>query len=673
MFAEILLPQKVGTDKDSLTYKIPLELEQIVKKGNIVEVPLRKSKLRGVVIDLHQNTPSYNTKDILGIVEKAPHLQEWQIELLTWISNYYFCPLFKALKLFLPATINTKKKILDWMPEEEQKAGSTRLTLSPEQMKGLESIDQSEKKIILIHGITGSGKTEVYRRLAEAQLKKGKQTLILVPEISLTPQTFQTFQEEFGNHIAVLHSQITAKQKEHFWYDIYHGQTKIIIGSRSALFAPFKNLGEIIIDEEHETSYKQDQSPRYHARDVATKLTELLNIKLILGSATPSLETYFQAKEGNFGLVELQNRVSNLHKSELPNVQIVDLREELRNKNYSIFSAALNKKLVQKLSANEQAILFINRRGAASAILCRECGYIEKCENCDVSMTYHKTLSVENLTMPAERLICHHCGLIKKVPIICPKCGSSFIRYLGLGTQKVQDEVLKIFPKARVLRADKDTIQKRDSFKQLYEDFKSHKADLLIGTQMIAKGLHFPNVNLVGIILAELSLTMPDFRSTERTFQLLTQVAGRAGRDGTTGEVVIQTYIPDNYAIQKAQKHDFHGFYEEEIQIRKNFHYPPFAKLIKITFSNTKHEKCHQETKKMFDGLQKDIQLAENIDLEISSVTMYPAFLARLNKKFRWNILITGKNPSQFLKNYLSKNPIQRENIKIDVDPISTL
>lgn len=671
MYAEILLPQKIITDKQTLTYQVPENLETSVRKGLVVDIFVRNKKQKGIIYELHNQKPSYNTRLIENIDEKTPHLAEWQVELLTWISNYYFCPLYKVLKLFFVTSIKHKKELtpLPVIEENDSKTSKTH-NLTESQAKVVKELQESIKSVHLIHGITGSGKTIIYRHLTKAQLNENKQVLILVPEISLTPQTFLSFQEEFNDQVVVIHSQLTKKQKEKCWFAIHQGRANIIIGSRSALFAPFKNLGSIIIDEEHEPSYKQDQAPRYHARDVSRKIGELLKIQTILGSATPSLESYYAAEQGIYGLSTLSQRVQFENETTLPETTIIDLREELKKKNFSIFSDQLKQKLAGKLIHNEQALLFLNRRGAASAVLCRECGYIEKCENCEIAMTYHRELNNQNI---GERLICHHCGKIKKVPTICPNCQSTYIRFIGLGTQRIEDEIKKIFGKARVIRADKDTVQHRDSFKEIYKAFKNHEADILIGTQMVAKGLHLPLINLVGVILAELSLTLPDFRSTERTFQLLTQVSGRAGRSSNKGEVIIQTYTPENDAIQKASKHDYLGFYANELTLRKKFDYPPFTQLIKLTFTHANSIKAKQQAEQYFESLQTALaNTPEQEKSAINSITIYPAFLFRLNKKYRWHILITGINPHAFLQKFLTTHP-QAINMKIDVDPMSTL
>lgn len=664
LYAEILLPQKVGMGKETLTYSLPADINFSI--GQLVEVPLRSHKAKGIVLDLHNTPPPFKTREIIQIVQNAPHLSAWQVEILKHISSYYFCPLFKSLKLFLPSSIITRKKALPDLPSDDDDQPIINHpinTLSEDQEKALAKFQENTKAVSLLHGITGSGKTEIYLRLAEMQLKQLHQVLVLVPEISLTPQTMHRFEARFGNHIALIHSKLTAKEKKEQWLKIYKKEAKVIIGSRSALFAPFQDLGLIIIDEEHEPSFKQDQSPRYNTLDIAKKMAELLNIKILIGSATPSLESYYAAENEDYQLLEMPRRIQFNAGTDLPSGHVIDLREELRKGNFSIFSETLLEKIDQKLSRHEQIILFINRRGAASAVICRECGMVIKCKKCEVAMTYHKKLSVEDGIYDAERLICHHCGLIDKIPVNCPNCHSHYIKYIGLGTQRVEDEIKKLFPLARVIRADSDTVQKKDDFKNIYNNFKNHQADILIGTQMIGKGLHLPRVNLVGIMLADMGLTIPDFRSSERTFQLLTQVAGRAGREGRDGEVIIQTYMPDNYAITCSAGHDFKKFYRQEIDIRKKMGYPPFGKLIKLTVKNANATKCRNTAESIYNQL---IESKSKLSGQQPSVTFYPALIGKLRGKYRWNILIQGDNPRQLLNTILPLN-----NVAIDVDPIS--
>lgn len=660
LFAEILLLQKVGKDKDTLTYAVPLELNP--KLGQIVEIPLRNNKTKGMVYKIHSKKPPYATKPVIKIVPNAPHLSDWQINLIEWISTYYFCPKFRVLKLFLPTSITKKKKINDWQPFIANPLElKFKHKLSTDQEKILAKLKSSKNNIALLHGITGSGKTEVYMHIVEDALKKGQQVLILIPEISLSPQMCQRFQDHFHEHTVSIHSQLTVKQKEDAWLSIYSGKAKIVIGSRSAIFAPFQNLGHIIIDEEHDQCYKQDQAPRYNAIDVAVKIAELLNIKVLMGSATPSLESYFKAKSGVYDLLELSNRPTSPN-SKLPQTKIIDLREEMKKKNFSIFSELLQDQINQKLDSNEQTLLFLNRRGAASAVICRSCGYVSKCGSCDTTLTYHKKVTFEDSIYNTERLICHHCGRMEKVPLKCPRCESAYIKYIGIGTQRVEEDLKKIFPLARILRADKDTTRKRDQFRHIYEAFKNGRADILIGTQMVAIGLHLPKINLVGVILADLGLTIPDFRSAERTFQLLTQVSGRAGRSEKAGNVIIQSYLPNHYAIQAAAAHDYHGFYEKEINMRKELSYPPFNNLIKLTIKDRNEKKCHTQAQKLYEELEK-------INLNhLVRITIYPALLAKLRGYYRWHLLISGQNPQKILKKLSNI-----DNIIIDVDPQSII
>lgn len=664
-FAEILPPQKIGFGKATLTYEIPAELT--IKPGQIVHAPLRNRKIKGIVHSIHTTSPKFRTKTVEAIVENAPHLEPYQLQLLDFISEYYHCPLFKALKLFIPAGI-IKKKNVKSLPLINLSADPTEIkfkhTLYEEQKNAIKIIEETNKTVTVLHGITGSGKTEVYLNILEKHVKAGHQVLLLIPEISLTAQTLRKFQNFFHEEIAVIHSQLTPKQKEDAWKKIHAQKVKIVIGSRSAIFAPFKDLKYIVIDEEHDHCYKQDQSPRYHALTIAEKIAELLKIKILIGSATPSLETYYKAKNGEYELVELTQRAN---KKPLPLTQIIDLRQELKAKNFSIFSLALQHQLEQKLINKEQAILFLNRRGAASAVICRMCGHVVKCVNCEIPYTYHKKLSAENSIYNAERLICHHCGVIKQVPSVCPECKSPAIKYIGLGTQRIEAELQALHPLARTLRADRDTTGKRNQFNDIYNAFRNKEADILIGTQMIAFGLHLPSVNLVGIILADMGLTLPDYKSAEQTFQLITQVAGRAGRGNERGHVIIQTYLPNHYSIQTASAHDYKSFYEKEILIREQLKYPPFNKLIKLTITDYDQKKCQERTIKLFNMLNEKIKSLSSTKEPETSINYYPALIPRLNNKYRWHILLCGPNPASLIKQ------IDTENLIIDVDPSGTI
>ena len=450
----------------------------------------------------------------------------------------------------------------------------------------LQTIEEKRHDVFLLYGITGSGKTEVYMQSIQKVLEEGREGIVLVPEISLTPQMVNRFKGRFGDEVAVLHSGLSIGEKYDEWRKIQRKEVRVAVGARSAIFAPFENLGIIIIDEEHETSYKQEDNPRYHARDVAIERARTHNCSVILGSATPSLETFARAKKGVYQLLTLSKRMND---QSLPTVDIVDMREELREGNRTMFSRVLYDKLQDRLMKKEQTVLFLNKRGHSSFVMCRDCGYVIQCPNCDISLTYHRY---------QQQMKCHYCGYEAVVPTICPECTSEHIRYFGTGTQKVEEELGKIFPEARVIRMDVDTTSRKGSHEKLLTAFEEGKADILLGTQMIAKGLDFPNITLVGVLSADTMLHLPDFRSSEKTFQLLTQVSGRAGRHELAGEVVIQTYSPEHYSIELAGQQDFDQFYQKEMMIRKIHQYPPFYYLALITVS-------HEELMKVVDVTEK--------------------------------------------------------------------
>ena len=524
--------------------------------------------------------------------------------------------------------------------------------------KSTESAEKGfSSKTFLIHGITGSGKTEIYMEIIKKMLEQGKGAIILVPEIALTPQTIQRFKVKFPGILAVWHHKLSNTEKYYEWMRMRNGEAKVLIGSRSALFQPIQDLGVIIMDEEHEMSYKQDNDPRYHARDVAKKLCEFTGASLILGSATPNITSYFEAQEGRAHLYSLDERFSE---TGLPPVSIVDMRNELKNHNYSMFSKQLQMEIGRTLEQKNQAILFINRRGAASAILCRNCGWKAVCPRCDIVMTMHRKGQI----VGKESLLCHYCGFTMNVPEKCPECGSRALKPLGGGTQKVMQELAFMFPKARLLRADKDTTSGKDALGQIYNSFKNHEADILIGTQMIAKGWDIPNVRLVGIILADIGLNMPDFMAEERIFSVLTQVGGRAGRDKIPGTVILQTYSPDDPTFSYVEQHDFRGFYGREIQKRQDYKYPPFVHLAKITFVHANLELV----KAKMNGLKI---FAENIikqkKLEVELLGPAPNTIPKIYHKFHYHILLKANEISQLqeLINSLSLNEF-----RVDIDPI---
>jgi len=525
--------------------------------------------------------------------------------------------------------------------------------LTPEQQKIYDGILESDKKVSLIHGITGSGKTEIYFQLAQKMVKSGKQVILMVPEISLTPQFIEYFAHEFKEKIAILHSRLSLGEREREWWRIHEGTAQVIIGSRSAIFAPTKNLGLIILDEEHEWSYKQDQTPHYHARKVALKISSLTGARVVLGSATPDIETRFAAENKKINLFKLDHRI--LPGSSLPEVEVIDMREELHKKNFSIFSDSLYIKLQEIFARKEQAILFLNRRGHASSLLCRDCGYTAQCSQCDVSVTHHRTKT------GYEWLTCHHCGEKQNIPNICPNCNGAAIKSIGIGTQQVETELQKRFPTMRIARADKDTTTQKDSFEKLYKALKNHEIDVLVGTQMIGKGLDLANVTLVGVVLADIGLHIPDFRAAERNFQLIMQVAGRAGRAQKKGHVIIQTYNPDHPSLECASTHDYLPFFKTEISSRRALNYPPFTRTIKLTFKSSDQKSCSQEAQAITTALKKHTST--------HVINCAPALIYKKHNKFRYHVYLQGPNPHSTLKSYIQKHPLKK-GWSIDVDPV---
>lgn len=539
-------------------------LSELVELAGTTAATVRKLEDRGVIEITSQ------------ISERDPYAREHILPSLPLVLN--------------PAQSVTLEKIV---------AAMQRTSENPES-KGRNQASST----FLLHGVTGSGKTEIYLQAIAHALERGKGAIVLVPEISLTPQTVERFKARFSSGklqtlVAVLHSHLSAGERHDEWHKIRQGRARIVIGARSAIFAPVEPLGLIIVDEEHEHTYKQEEAPRYHARDVAIMRGQMENAVVVLGSATPSLESFYNCKKGKFTLLELPERVDD---QKMPHVRVVDMRQAAyKDKGPPIFSPQLKEAITRRLERGEQTILFLNRRGYSSSLQCPKCGYVANCPNCSITLTYHRV---------DQKLSCHICGHMGKVPAVCPepKCKNPAIRYAGTGTQKVEEVLAKLFPKARIKRMDADTMKRKDDYRTVLGDFRTGKIDILVGTQMIAKGLHFPNVTLVGIIYADLALYQPDFRAGERTFQLLTQVSGRAGRGDVEGEVFVQAFAPFHPAIQFARRHDFNGFYEQEMEFRGQLKYPPFSRVALITLKGRNEEKVKFVAEHLKEELEKHLK-----------------------------------------------------------------
>jgi primosomal protein N' (replication factor Y) len=638
---EVLYEVKERVKKKKLKYITPVpEKEELFRLKE--ELPSNASQQKKVLEFFTEHSKSIEQRELLSFLQVSSAVIKGLVNkgiLMEHLEEVYRDPYEnRDFQQTLPLPLTT----------EQQNVISPILT----------SIEDNLHKVFLLYGVTGSGKTEVYLQSIQRVIEKGKEAIVLVPEISLTPQMVKRFKERFGDEVAVLHSGLSSGEKYDEWRKIQRKEVKVAVGARSAVFAPFENLGIIIIDEEHETSYKQEENPRYHAREVAIKRAAFYQCPVVLGSATPSLESFARAKKGVYELLVLPTRMNN---HPLPSVQIVDMREELRDGNRSMFSRALLEKLKDRLEKKEQIVLFLNKRGHSSFVMCRDCGYVMTCPHCDISLTYHQF---------NQKMKCHYCGYESYVPKTCPECNSEHIRYFGTGTQKVEEELGKILPEARVIRMDVDTTSRKGSHEKLLNEFQGGNADILLGTQMIAKGLDFPNITLVGVLSADTMLHLPDFRASEKTFQLLTQVSGRAGRHELEGEVIIQTYSPEHYSVELAGQQNFDLFYEKEMMIRKLHRYPPFYYITLVTVSHHNMMKVVSITEKITQFVQSRISS--------DSIVLGPVAspVSRINDRYRFQCLIKYKREPD-LGNILKKalDHYQHEmvanglQISVDVDP----
>lgn len=622
--SEFISIMKDELDKGNLELTIQVSNKTKIKKVRWLKVTASPEELKDALLHLPSN--AVNQKKVLAhFIDSVSDEQ-----ILSKVTENVGVP---------ASTVNSlvKKGLFELVEREQyrdpfaanQFEQDKQLPLTEDQAKVIKpienSIQEKRNENFLLFGVTGSGKTEIYLQSIEKVINAGKEAIVLVPEISLTPMMVTRFKRRFGNRVAVLHSGLSHGEKYDEWRKIQRGEVKVVVGARSAVFAPFTNIGIIIIDEEHEGSYKQEETPRYHARDVAVKRAAYHQCPVVLGSATPSLESFARGKKGVYTLLTLENRVNN---RALPSVEVIDMRDEMRSGNRSMFSKVLFEKLEDRLNKGEQSVLLLNKRGYSSFVMCRNCGLVVTCPNCDISMTYHRTQSL---------MKCHYCGMEEQVPNVCPDCGSDHIRYFGTGTQKVEEELGKLMPQARVIRMDVDTTRRKGAHEALLKKFENGQADILLGTQMIAKGLDFPMVTLVGVLSADTMLHLPDFRASERTFQLLTQVSGRAGRHELPGEVVIQTYTPEHYSIQLAAEQDYQEFFAREMFLRRQNDYPPYYFIVLITISH--------------EDLMKTVDTAETITAYIKrkvgpkTVVFGPSAspITRINNRYRYQCLIKYK------------------------------
>ena len=724
MYARVIVEIGVKAVDREFVYKVPFKFVNDIKVGCRVKVSFGKMIVQGFVLSVFDNYDAdYEPKEILELIDVEPILNTEMLQLGQKIKEITLCSLISAYQVMLPkalkasvkTSINTKNKryaILNKNKEEvlgyidkckypkqneflnellvNEKILVTKLenhintllkkdfisfvyeedyrykfekinkykevVLNSQQQNCVDKVVSNFGKsiIYLLYGVTGSGKTEVYMNIIDKVIKNDKTAIMLVPEISLTPQIVDRFVNRFGTNVAILHSGLSDSERYDEYRKIKDGKVKIVVGARSAIFAPFTNIGVIIIDEEHTATYKQENHPRYHAKDIAIIRSNYHNCPVVLGSATPSLESFARANNNNYELLTLTKRANDMI---LPKVTIVDMKDEAKNGNF-IFSKLLTEKIKEKISNNEQVILLLNRRGYSSLIRCSKCGEVEKCPRCDISLTYHKS---------SNSLRCHYCNYNKKALDVCSKCGSSDIKGIGLGTEKLEQEIVSKF-NVRVVRMDADTTSKKGMHEKIIKEFGEGKYDILLGTQMIAKGLDFPKVTLVGVINADSSLCIPDFRSSERTFQLLSQVSGRAGRGKYPGEVVIQTYNSEHYSICYAKDHDYLSFYKEEMKIRKILNYSPYYFIILVKISCKDYEEGFKHANKIGDYLKKNL----NNDTIILGPTMASMF--KVNNIYNYQCIIKYKKDDKLVGVLNSIDNIYKNvpnvNVEIDVDPI---
>ena len=691
MYANVIIEYPVKSLNKMFIYKVPEKLQDVIQVGMKVYVPFGKSEVFGFVVELkNTNDTDYELKEIIRIDNEELVLNKELMDVGKYLSNITLCNLITAYQTMLPSSLKIKSqkhnydiydefiiikdinKVDDYIEQyknrkkqievlnklkngklnkkdissnifkslkdadliEIEKVSKYRINkdntslvkkeLTKEQENVFNSVDFSKHDTYLLYGITGSGKTEVYIKWIESVINSGKTAIMLVPEIGLTTQIAKRFYEAFGGDVAIFHSSLSEGEKYDEYLKILRGEVHVVVGTRSAVFVPLKNLGVIIIDEEDSGSYKQDNNPRYHARDIAIYRGKYNNIPVVLGSATPSLESKARADKGVYKLLKLTKRIGN---AKLPNVYLVDMESEMKKRN-TIFSEVLQEKIKDRLERHEQIILLLNRRGFSTFITCSNCGYTYKCPNCDITLTYHKS---------TNNLICHYCGYQKKRDEVCPNCGEDGLNYYGLGTEKLEETINSMYPGIRVVRMDQDTTRNKGTHEKIINDFKEYKYDLLLGTQMISKGLDFPKVSLVGVINADTTLNLPDYRSGENTYSLLSQVAGRAGRSDIPGEVIIQTFNPDNFCLNCVKENNYDKFYLGEMQFRKTLKYPPYYYMVGLKIIGKDYEKTLENAKKV------KYYLTKNLSKDTIVLGPTTASILKFNNEYRMQIIIKYK------------------------------
>ncbi len=714
MYVDVIVELSAKAIDKTFTYQVPPTLETQVEIGKRVLVPFGRQQLEGFILNItRQKQCDYPVKDILKVIDEHAVLNQELLKLGKYMQKKTLSSLVSCYQTMLPRALKARKntkvkkkyetyyqlvdqnyvgneqqqKIIDLLKKNKMvsrkelvkisvssintlekkdvirsveqevyrlqvkdREKDKKVTLTEEQKSVIEKVISKENQFspFLLHGVTGSGKTEVYMCLIEHVIRRGKEAIVLVPEISLTPQMVNRFRSRFGNQIAILHSRLSLGEKYDEWRKIERREVSIVIGARSAIFAPFTNLGMIIIDEEHSTTYKQENMPKYHAIDMALYRAKNYQCPIVLGSATPSLESYTRAKLGIYELLEMKHRINDT----FPTIHFVDMKDEIR-KGHSILSRLLEEKMQMCLEKQEQIILLLNKRGYSRVVTCKHCGEVDMCPNCDIPLIYHKEL---------QGMQCHYCGYHKPVWKTCPHCKGDSFQTFGMGTERLEEYVRKVFPKAKVLRMDVDTTTRKGSHETMIQAFSNHQYDILIGTQMISKGLDFPNVTLVGVLESDNSLNIPDFRSAERTFQLLNQVSGRAGRADKLGEVVLQGFQLDHYSILYASKHDYYGFYQEEMHIRKKLNYPPYTNLTLIQLKGKDDQFLLKEANKIKSYLQKEITLQ----------VLGPSFsnMPKVNQIYTIQLILKYKKSPQLISKlqFLQEQYMTERKCKLEID-----